>query len=670
MANDENQFTDTATGWAQRLTREFDAARKVLKPWHEQADRALSEYLDERPPEQEGRTKWNIFTADTQTKEAMLYGNPPKCNVSRRFADAADDQGRVAGEILERLLNEDIEGKDDSLSQAVEYLNSDNEKVSFGLARIRYVMGETVEKPGQPAIPGPPDPMTGMPTVRAPEVPAQTLRPNEQVETDYVHFKDFLYSPARVWHEVGWIAFRAQMAWKEKVEKFGEEVAEALPCNSKKGGTSATSQDKEGKNADPWERTDVWEVWVKDGKRVFFFVEGYPSVLAPVGVEVQEVNNAVVDPLGLENFWPCPRPIIRNCTTSKLVPKPDREFAKDLYDEVNELSGRIKLLESAVRVVGVYDANNGALKQLLDQGRGNEMLPVANWAVFGEKGGLAGAVEFFPVEQVVGALMQLRESRTIAVDEARQITGMADIMRGVGGDGATATEQRIKARFGSVRLEKRQKELARFVTDLQRLRAEVITKHFDESTILQRCNCQYTPDAQVAPQAVKLIKSEFLKYRIEVKPETLSMTDFDALRQESTEVISSIAMYLQSVGPLVQQMPAAMPFMLQILQWFVSKLRGSAEIEGVLDQAIKMTQQMASQPKPQQPDPKLLQIQAKSQADLQKEQFKHQADIERIGVEVQADAQREQAQAQWNTREAAAKAEINAASRPPPGGFR
>lgn len=638
----QEQFSDTPSGWAARIKRELEASRKALAGWHKDADESIAAYLDERSDGATGETRWNIYTSDTQTQEAMLYGKTPSVTVTRRFADAKDDLARVAGVIQERVLNQDIERDDDTFTQAVGYALNDKQLTDFGQIRVRYTMGETVQRPGQPAILGP----DGM--ERAPAVPPVTLRPNEQAETDYVHWQDFLWGPCRVWHEVPWVAFRAQMSRRELAKKFGEDVAEQVPI----GGKEKSGEKKEGKAADPWDRADVWEVWVKEEKQVFFFVDGYPTVLAPVGLPVEE-NGGIKDPLGLRSFFPCPRPMISNATTKKLVPRPDYRLARDLHLEINDLSTRIRSLEQAIRVVGLYDKTNTGLKRLLSEAKGNEMIPVENWAMHTEKGGLRGVVDWFPLEQVVNALTVLRDYRSEQVDALRQITGMSDIMRGQADvAGTSATEQNIKAKFGSVRMQRRQDELARFCSDAQRLRAEVMAKHFESSTYLARCNCENTPDAPLAPQAVEFLKSELAQYRIEVKPEAISLTDFAQLKQERTEVITAIAQYMTAVAPIAQQMPGAAPALLEILQWMVSGLRGASQIEGVLDRAIAMAQQVAAQPqKAPPPDPKLLAIQAKGQMDLAKVDKELQADVVRTQMDAQAEDSKQRSQMMWNLEE-------------------
>lgn len=664
---EQSSFANTDEGWAQRWQVEFAAAKKALEAWHKQGQEIDKEYRDERSGTGKDETKWNLYTSTTQTIEAVLFGNTPKVDVGRRFADADDDIGRVAGELMERNLNADFEISDSSDVAALQYTLQDRMGPGAGCARVRYEMEE--EK--VPAVPAMRHPETG--AVLAPEVPETTQKSSESVETDYVHWQDMLWSPARVWHEVRWVAFRAPMTKEQLTSRFGEEMANAVPLVSK---SDRNDSDKDRDSLDPWARADVWEIWHKEPPaeeeegtvaaeeaqgEVFWYVDGYGKVL-----------DRKVDPLGLEGFWPCPRPMFANLTTSKLVPRPDYVLSQDLYSEVNRISTRIEALQRAIKAVGLYDASQPDLMRLLDEGVQNQMLPAKNWGAFMENGGIAGGFQFLPLDTLVNALTQLRDYRHELVDMLYQQTGQADIMRGMSSTaGTSATEQAIKTRFGAARIDRLQKEFARFATDIQKLKAEIISKHFSPKTILERANSQFAftqEDQQHLPQAVELLKSQLGCYRIEVKSETVSMQDMGALKAERTEVMASISQFFMAAQPLAQSMPSAMPFLLKMLQALLATVRGGAQMEGILDSAIaQMEQQQAAsagQPKqPPPPDPKL-QIQQmkmqgdqqKAQADMQKEQFKLQADLQRQSAETQAHAQQEQDQMRSNVEEAAKKA--------------
>lgn len=652
MAEQPEDFSDTPKGWAARWHVEIASARQALERWHKQGKRSVEKYLDERKGQDEDRERHlNLFYANVETKQSTLYGQTPKVSVSRRYADANDDVARVAAELLERLLNADIERDGDSYAQALQYALEDRLIPGLGTVRVRYEA--EFEQTEEVAAIMAPDGVT----VIAPAVPPQPVKTYECAETDYVHWQDFLWSPCRVWAETRWVAFRAELGQAEFDQRFDADGAlklwQRVPKHSRR------DDDNHQKQQDtPWDRVQVWEVWDKETRRVFWYVEGYSETL-----------DQKEDPLGLEGFFPCPQPMVANSTTSKFMPRPDYALAQDQYEQINELTARIDLLVGAVRAAGVYDKANGSLQQLLDSSKRNVLIPVDNWAAFSEKGGLRGTIDWMPLEQVVGAIQSLTAARQEAKQDLYEVTGMADIMRGASDPAETARAQGIKARFGSVRLQRLQDEFARFASDVQRLKAEIIAKHFDAATVLAASNAQYTYDADVAQQAVQLLKDRHSEYRVEVKPEAVSLTDFAALKQERMEVLTAIASFLQAILPMAQTSPASLPFLLEMLKWSVAGLRGSSGIEGVLDRAIVAGQQAAAQAqqgggKPQQPDPKVLAQQLKGQQEMEKVQAELQADLVRTQAEVQANEQKERAQMQYNVREAAMKQQVSNAGHP------
>lgn len=628
------EFDDTPHGWAQRWGVELQAATAEVTKWHDTGRSILKRFRDEREARENGETRLNLFTANVLTQQALLYGRVPAVTVERRFADANDDVARVAGEVLERLLNADIERTGDTYAKALGLALQDRLLPGLGQVRVRYVAEfekVEVEAETQP-VPG----------VEVEVEVEQERKTYECVHTDYVHWGDFRWSPARVWSEVRWVAFANEMSREQLVERFGEDIGNAVPLN-------ASSTRKSDKDApDPWARAVVWEIWDKPSKRVYWYVEGYGSTL-----DMKD------DPLELEGFFPCPEPLLANTTTDTVLPRPDFVLAQDQYNAVDALSTRIGLLERAVRVAGVYDKANEGVKRLVSEAATNELIPVDNWAMFAEKGGIRGSVDWLPLEQITGAITALSQRREEAKANLYEVTGMSDLLRGQSAvAGVTATEQGLKAKFASVRLQRLQDEFANFATEVQRLKAEVIAKWYDASTVLAQSNAERTYDAQLAAQAVALLKEKYGYYRVAVKPESVSMQDFAQLRAERTELLGALTQFFAGAAPIAQQMPGSMPFLLELLKWFVSGLRGSSQIEGVIDNAIAAAQQaLAQPPQPaqQQPDSKVIAQQMKGQQDIAKVQAELQADLARIGAETQAAEQQEANQAKWNVREQAAK---------------
>lgn len=625
----------------ERWNVEFAAAKKELEPWHKRGKRIVKRFKDEREAAQKGESRTNLFSSNVQTQMALLYGQVPKVDVGRRFGDAQDDVARVAGNILERCLNCDIEDASDTYALALWHALQDNRLPGMGLCRIRY---ERQERPVE-AIAAVLDEATGRET--APAVEATTELEHESVVVEYVPWDEHLWSPAKTFDKVRWWAFRNEMGRSQGVARFGD-IFKRVPLNAKKG------KSNDEKNSTPWDRAVVWEIWDKDDRKVHWYVEGFPQLL-----------ESKDDPLELAGFWPFARPMTANGTTDTLLPTPDFKLSQDLYDEIDDLSTRIKALQQAVAVRGVYDQANKGLQRLLNEAVGNELIPIGQFAALMEKGGIAGAIAWLPLEPIVRAIEVLSNKRRELKQDLFEVSGMADIMRGQGAtDGVTATEQRIKAKFGSARLNQIQGDFARFASDLQRLKAECMSKYYEPQTLIQRSNIEYTPDRGLAQQAVELIKSRFGMYRVEVKPESVSLADFAEQRNEASEFVAGVSQFLTAATPLIEKVPGSGPALLELLGMVIARFNGfGQEAEAIIDKAIAELKQQqakaaAAGPQPPPPDPKLEAEKVKQQGELQKVQLEHAADMQRLEGEAQLAASQQQAQTAANIQEEQAKAVI------------
>jgi len=618
------QFPKTPAGLQQRWQVELSAAEDDQKDWWKDAEKAVSEYLGKGTGDGKARNRLNLFHADVKTKDANLSGLP-KVRSKRRFADANDDVARVSAEILERHLNTDIDRESDGFRRAITHCRGDWLRAGLGQLRFRYVV-EMGEQPGQPAIEG------------APEVPPVPVKVHEDVETDYTYWKDFRWSPCRTWDEADWVAFRAEMTKDQLVERFGEEKAGKVQLSTPKvEGDGISEQVK-----DAWKRAEVWEIWCKSSKAVYWWSKGMTEIL-----------DEKPDPLGIPGFFPCPEPLASNLTTSKFIPRPAYYLAEDLYEESHRLTERIRNLVKAIKVAGVYAKGDDAVKRVLDEACENTLVPSDNMAAFMEKGGMAGAIQFLPLKETVEAVVQLVQQRILVKQDLYEITGQSDIMRGNQAQKETATTSRIKARFGSSRIQAEQDEFTRFVSNAQRIRAAIICKHFDAQTILQRANMLPQPgqapdgDVALAPQAVELLKSDFAAYRVDVDSDSLSLTDFDAVRQERTEFLQAMTLYLGEVAKIAPIAPAALPFLLELGKHSLAAFKGSAQLEGIFD---RMIEEAKKPPPPKPPDPAIMAEQIKAKAvetkaqtdmvgtalDFKVKQAEHGLDMQALAAETQA----------------------------------
>jgi hypothetical protein len=91
-------------------------------------------------------------------------------------------------------------------------------------------------------------------------------------------------------------------------------------------------------------------------------------------------------------------------------------WRKTFITNLTGINNKLARLQEAVKVAGVYDKNASGVKTLLSSGTENTLIPVENWQVFVEKGGMKGVIDWMPIEQTVNAIMQLNQ-RKAAVAE-------------------------------------------------------------------------------------------------------------------------------------------------------------------------------------------------------------------------------------------------------------
>jgi hypothetical protein len=245
--------------------------------------------------------------------------------------------------------------------------------------------------------------------------------------------------------------------------------------------------------------------------------------------------------------------------------------------------------------------------------------------------------------------------RNLVLEQIYQVTGLGDIIRGQQVQSETATTSAIKARFASVRLQDLQKEVARYATDLQRLRKEVIAKHWSIQTIIQR-SCILrgeegkSPDGQQrVMKAAQLIKSDHLDFVVAVKPEQVSLQDWAQLKQQRSEVLQGLGGFFGAMTPMLQQLApggpeavhAGMEFAIRAAQWLVAGMPGAGGVEAAFDAFAAKIEKIAQRaaaapPAPPKPDPKVIATEVKVKGDLMKTQASTQGKLAEIAAGTRA----------------------------------
>ncbi|MCR4300717.1 MAG: hypothetical protein NUV51_03830 [Sulfuricaulis sp.] len=583
----------------QQWLGEIESAGKDFERWEETSQRIVRRYRDDRDAVNSRVRRFNILWSNVQVMKPALYGRMPKPSVTRRFLDS-DPVGRTASMMLERSLEFESEQYPD-FNRTMKGVVEDRLLPGRGVAWVRY----------EPHI-------TGEATTKTADTVTEDAREALEYEcapTDYVYWKDFRHEPARTWEEVNWVARRVYMDHDEGTKRFGGIFTLAPLQTEDKDKTEYKTRGDKKKKA------EVWEIWDKTKKQVVWIAKGLDREL-----------DVKPDPLELEGFFPCPMPLYSTVTTGSLVPVPDYCEYQDQAEELDSITNRISKLTRACKVVGVYDASVPALKRMLEEGVDNTMVPVTEWESFSEKNGLKGSVQFLPLKEVIEALVQLYNARESAKQVIYETMGISDILRGATQASETLGAQKLKAEFGSMRMRQSQEDVARFATDLLRMKAHIICTFFSDDTILKMSGVDLTQDAELAQQAIALLRRGPLKdFRIEVNADTLAQLDESKEREERVEFLKATGSFLEKALPVIQAQPEAGPLLGEMLMFGIRGYHVGRSIEATFERAMSQMGQALQQPKGPPPEVQAEQVRVEAQA--QSEQTRQQFEMQKFAQE-------------------------------------
>lgn len=617
-AEEQQKRQPAAPESAEYWVAQLSAASNETRNFRDAGRDIIARYLDKRDAYDDNLGyKVNLFTTNTNLMEALLYSRQPKPFVDRRFGDYSDDAARIAGIMLERtLVVQERSDADQAIKQAV----LDRLLPGLGQVWLRYC--PEIEHCKVDAV-----------LTETGEVLQEAFEYDrvveETIKTDYVQWDDFFWSPARTWCEVWWVGRRLWMTKKDIAKRWGPEVAERMAyARGRADMQSRNAANSETIRRDQQSYAQVFEIWCKRTKTVHWVAKGYEWVLETID-----------DPLELSDFWPCPKPLLATHSNASVIPRADYTMARDLYEAYDMLNYRIFLLVEAVRVVGVYDQQSGQIANMLSPGMFNRMIPVDNWAMFAEKGGIKGQIDWFPLDQVVAAIERLRTYRQDLMQQIYEVTGMSDILRGATKASETLGAQELKAQFASMRLQAIQMTIASFVEAILTIRYEIMAKRYSDQSWIVQANMQYLDDPQLQellPQAIELLRDpDRAQFRINVTADQLAVPDFNAERDARIGYLRALGGFIEQVMPMVQMDPASAVPMLKIIQWVSASFRSGRTIEGILDQAVAGLTQSLSQPKPPPPpDPEVV----KGQQEMAQSQQEHQLNMQGKQMDLAAQA--------------------------------
>ena len=560
------------------------------------------------------QTPFNILYSNTDTLLPALYNAVPRPVVQRRYKDESP-LGKEAAKVGQRLLEFQLDASDseyESFDDLMQLSVLQALVPGRGMLHFKYeasfeketsldpsdTIGHDAEEfdeieaaetaTGDPASPHQFESVSG-----------------ENVVAEGCPWDYFLHGYARTWKEVPWAAFRYDMTKEELVKNFGE-VAQSIELEVDDDSQASYS----GENKRRLPSVEVWKIWDRGSKKVLFVSQCYRDGF------LKEVD----DPLGLSGFFPFPEPLTFFPKLSSITPTALYVQYESQAEELNTVTTRIKSLTKAMKIRGGYDATIQEIERILTS-EDNTLIPLENVAALGDQRGIDKAVFFIPIEKYFPVLQQLLAQRQSIKQVIYEITGVSDILRGASVASETATAQNIKNQWGTLRLKRMQKRVAKYACDCLRLMLEISVKHFSVETIRQMTGLPYPTRAeqaqaqaamqelqlsgaisgqpvQVPPELQKVLGTptwedilDVLRndlqraYKIDIQ--TNSTVDAEATEDKANiaEFMNALAQFFNAIAPAVQA--GALPFEAAktLLLAIVRRFRFGPEVE---DELLKM----------------------------------------------------------------------------------
>lgn len=479
--------------------KELELAEKRVRKYRKKAKQCTDLYELAEPRD----NSFNILYSNTETLLPSVYNKSPRPVVERRFHDA-DPIGKCVSETLERTLSYLLD------------TNSDEYEKYHALFRQAVLMALV---PGQGITWWKYDPQIREADEArekpedGPEVVGQILPKSgakvlwETVCGDDVSYEDFLHGYARRWVDVPWISRRHSMTRDDAEDNFGEELAEELKyvINDREAANEEgfkTRREDEGKNEGSALTAEVFEIWDKATRSVLFYAPSLKEKLC---------DKPRPDPYGLSSFFPVYRPLHFMKAMSGLIPVPPYQAYESQAKLLNNITARISRIVNAMKVRGFYDGTLQGLKELLSADD-NTLIAAKNVAAMQNGQNIANSIWFMPLNELITVLNELFSAQNQCKNTIYEITGIADIMRGDTQASETYGAQKIKDKWGTLRLQNMQGATQDYIRGCLRIVATLAGKHFSIETFAAMTSLDYATPQQVqqAQQIQRVVQQQML----------------------------------------------------------------------------------------------------------------------------------------------------------------
>ena len=505
--------------------------------WIDQAKEAEAIYLvDEKElPGGVSLPRVNILHGNVEIIAANLYNSTPNPDIRTRN-EQDDPVARNVADILEAAIKAQID--DGRLDRAMEKAVQDAYVAGRGIIRLQFAADVASDEEGNPSD------ISG-----------------EQVIFRNVSWRDYREAPATRWTEVNWVAFRHIVSEQEHRRILKEGAAT---------GTPEGITERDGR---PNAKDDIviWEVWDRVKRQVLLIDEHASRIL-----------KASPDPFGLRDFFPMPEPLQPVTGTGRRTPVCPYSVYKHLANELNLASERIYNIMTGLKVRGYVSSEMRLDAINLSQANDNELVILDGTDNVSGRGGMDKMIYMMPVGEASQVLERLYIQRDACTQKIYEVTGISDIIRGATSDAETATAQKLKSDWGSLRLSQMQRKVQSAVRGAFVICAEMVAVNFSHRTLTA------ISGVPVGEAEAAELGGGLDHHTIDVETDSTIMGNRREFLREFTELMAGTGAFVREMGPLGQSMPSAAAAFVQLYGAFAKRFRLGREGEQAILEIVRI----------------------------------------------------------------------------------
>lgn len=639
---------------------------KARADWLEQAKSSWNELkkLNEagkmyslRANQSRRRIHYPLWYSTFRIRKPLIYGRTPVI-IGKDTAYGDDPVGRTAAILIERLGKGIIQSfsfddtmsaiRDDMLATDAALGGRAYYEATFRKEKIKeYFQQIETQDGGQVIVDQQGNQVTDTSSLMQDEQGIYRMSEQEQdVEYERVYFKHTLNSDVYIdpyatkWEDVQAMAWATDYSERDFKKTYGEEALRTIP----ETGLKYT----EGKR----KVIRVYEYWDYTDRDIVWFAEGGVDFLPkPNSHELSEIpegedRNKQDDIYGLEDFFPCPEPLVFNAPTDNFYPVTEFYQLSDLIKEIHDIASKMFIITKAIRPRLVYDSSIEGIQKLINEASIADAIGITNLSqsLIAAGGSLANAMQYMPIEPMVQSLLNYLQIFQTKLEQFAQLSGTSDLLQGKTDNvERTYGEQQMKAKYALNQIEPMQRGFQNYCKEVIELLCEMAIKNFSDETLIEYIipKTLDREDQERYEQAIQMLKEDKKRrFRIDIETDsTIALNEeFDkAARLEVTNAVTKIIDYSSQVMERPNGL-ILVPTLLKSASYLVQGYRQGKQFVDDIHNSIKtisdkMEKAQANPPEtpPPPPDPRVIQLEwekQKWQMETPERQFKMQTEAQ------------------------------------------